>query len=376
MFSCDVKGDFANQTLYFTVPAEYIPYLSEREDAFLIALLPYIMARSKENSGIECICEAPISLRLFYQLIYHFVPCMVRNVEFYDKFHLTCTTANNSEHTGNVAIGTGVSGGVDSFYTLLQARNEFTDSYKITHGLCWEAANRCDTELGKAEFQSAERICNYFGIQPILMTSNIIPDFYECGHEAVVTFINTAFVFALSKLFQTYYISSSQTYENTNIDGAAMEEADLFCAYCFSTESTTFYITGATLERCEKTEYLTKDKFVMKNLYTCRNPVLRNGKNCNCSRCSKDTRTMLDLEIIGKLADCPSYSYAQFKKNPLYYWGYLYYQPKTSLYRQGTMKQAKKKGFKIPFLAKIAGILKIIKNKGHRVNPYKYSFRP
>ena len=117
---------------------KYQKYLcTERVDAFVVGVLPYAMAHSSDNDPLVIICQAPISEQLYYQLHAHYIPTLVKCIEWYHNIKIECELDSTKLDSAN-AVGTGVSGGVDSYYTLFKSKQENSPGYQITHGAYFE----------------------------------------------------------------------------------------------------------------------------------------------------------------------------------------------------------------------------------------------
>jgi len=121
---------------------------------------------------------------------------------------------------------------------------------------------------------------------------------------------------AMSKYFSKYYCSSAgwpNFYDPTLHDGS--EHYELMLCPFLSSDSVEFILSDEAT-RLEKTAALADDKITQKYLDVC-------FRFNNCGVCSKCYRTLITLELIGKLdnfKDC--FDLEKFKKNraSAYYW--------------------------------------------------------
>lgn len=374
-WSCDISGDFLNMALYYETEKQWGKFLSgDRLDAAVVALIPYAMYRSKSNDRIKMICEAPVSEKLAFQLKLELLPALERDCPWYSVFDLECETAEN--HYDAKAISTSVSCGVDSFYTLTKSRREFPKSYKVTHGLFVGMADR--EECNALESKTAKTVCDKLGLEFVYVGSNVVGGLYESRHDAVSTFTIASAALAMGGLFKVYYHSSSHVYSEFKFDQHGISAADPALLSNFSTETLQMYTCSGAVTRAEKTRYISDEEIVQNYLMTC-GTIVPNGHGGvkNCSKCSKCTITMIDLDVSGMLDKFNKvFDVEPFRKDPLYYWGYVYYKEKHGLYIDGTLEMARKLNYKIPFGSRISGLIKIVKHGFKRTNPYQYSFRP
>lgn len=113
--------------MYYELETKYSNYLvTERNDSFFIGLLPYALFK-----GHSIQSEAPISEKLLYQVKNHLIPAL-HGYAGLSSIDITTSTISGKLNSQK-AVGTGFSGGVDSFYTLSSHIKEETKGFNITH---------------------------------------------------------------------------------------------------------------------------------------------------------------------------------------------------------------------------------------------------
>ena len=115
--------------LWFAVPIEYKQYLcTERGDAFVVAMLWYAMIT---GSDIESV--APMSERMVFHITRYLIPALCTKENGYRRIRiLGPTTGQPYNNIGGV--GTGMSCGVDSFFTMYEYMREDTPKKcRLTH---------------------------------------------------------------------------------------------------------------------------------------------------------------------------------------------------------------------------------------------------
>jgi hypothetical protein len=81
----------------------------------------------------------------------------------------------------------------------------------------------------------------------------------------------------------------------------------------YSTSKTQIIHEGASHSRIQKTEFISTRPNVLMNLHVCFQGLDAHGQDdTNCCACSKCYRTMIVLEILGKLKDCALFDYGKF----------------------------------------------------------------
>jgi hypothetical protein len=105
----DININHEEKKLWFETEKEHGKFFCyEKADAFIIGLLPYAM---KYNYNIKS--EIPISEKLHYNLTEHYIPVISSNTDL-NEIRISANTCPKILGTQN-AVGTGNSGGVDSF---------------------------------------------------------------------------------------------------------------------------------------------------------------------------------------------------------------------------------------------------------------------
>lgn len=294
--------------LWFAVPIEYKQYLcAERGDAFVVAMLWYAMI-----TGSDIESEAPVSEKMVFHVTRYLIPALCTEENGYRRIKiLGPTTDKPYKNIGGV--GTGMSCGIDSFYTLHEYTKEDTPKkYRLTHlsyfnmGAIFHPNRSEKKEYTLKEFyettermseekrENARQVAEQAGLPLVYVKSNLDSDYYRgaSGHTGV--YRNCAMALSLQGLFAVYYNSSAGWpgyFDLTLTEGSQHYEA-LLCQ-CLSTETLTFILSDY-VTRAEKTIAIADDKLVQKCLDVC---------FCfnSCGKCSKCIRTLVTLDIIGKL---------------------------------------------------------------------------
>lgn len=198
------------------------------------------------------------------------------------------------------AIGSFFSGGVDSFYTYL--KNKKTKDGKLTHLIL---ANGYDIalpnkSLWKKTRKHVMKIAQTEGIQVIEVESNIQP-LLEPIVEWEFTFGGClgAIALLLRNKFKRVFIASSFAY-NQQFPGGSTADTDKL----WGTDKLTIVHDGAEATRVEKVKIIARSKLVLDNLRVC---YLNLKDTYNCGRCDKCLRTMISLQIAGKLSKAKTF---------------------------------------------------------------------
>ncbi len=297
---CSVLSINGNaEVIYFEVDKHWKKYLvTENSDAFVLAILEKAMKNSFDISF-----EQPLSEELYYGLATYTIPVYAKNFKLFHEIKLIGgTTKQNPESEGKT--GTGFSAGVDSFYTVLKHMgNEKTSSYNVTHLLLavnGAAATGVSEELDREWLEMSQKKLQVYadrmGLEFVFAGGNIdllYSDDTCLNGDAITT---ASFVYALQKLFGTYYWASAypaSIFGFNQKDGGYCENVSV--PY-ISTRKLKFYHSGSEINRIEKVKYIADNTVVQEGLTVC-------GETdaCNCGCCFKCLRTMSELYAIKKL---------------------------------------------------------------------------
>ena len=348
--------------LFFRVEAKYKEYICfENADAFLVALFPLAIF-----TGENIVSEAPISERLYYFLTTTYIPTLANSNNEYKKFCIDAETTNAD--FGGKATGTGISCGVDSFYTILSnLNNDKTYDYNLTHltffnvGACglWGGDEARKNFYVKTSEYS--KIAKSMGLEFVSVDSNI-SEFLMMDFNATVTFRNLAAVLSLEKLFKNYYFSAGVKNDEFSIDSAICQYFDLFSCQALSTESTFFLSFGGAVSRIEKVDFISNFDITFSNLNVCNHSGI---KNCSCY-CMKCLRTEAELYSLGKLQlYSESFDVQTFNKKKALFFSKLIsiipYDYSEALYLKECREKGRISGNRIPFISYIIAIPGLLK---------------
>jgi hypothetical protein len=191
-------------------------------------------------------------------------------------------------------IGAFFSGGVDSFFTLLERREEITDLIFV-HGFDIPLSGK--DGLRRRASEMARNVSETLGKRLIEVRADI-----RSFSDSYVSFLdhNGAALAAIALLFQqrfrTVLIPSTQSYAHLYPSGSHPLLDPLW-----STERTEVLNDGAGTMRPEKVASIAADDLAMSWLRVC----LQNPDGAyNCGRCEKCLRTLVNLRAVGAEGRC------------------------------------------------------------------------
>lgn len=357
-------------TIWYEVDEEYAEYLTvERGDAFLVAVLPYAMVHSTEKDPTRIVIKQEISEKLYYMLMWYYIPILVKNSKRYSTVVLDAPYTNQ-KLVGENCVCTGVSGGIDSTYTVLK-HIDAPGAFKLTHGLFLDVyAN------GKAsrDIANAKKICKAHNLKFIYMASNLCCDLYREVHAAIVSSFMMSHALCLQKLLSVYYYSSAYAYTETKFKEHAMASYDMLNVQCFSTEKTVFYSTGSEAIRLDKVRYVADFEEPREYLMVCGKP---NEDGTHCGKCSKCSRTMLELYAIGALEKFGKvFNVPEFYNNINDHLAYILMKRRKDAFAKEILAEFKRKGIHISARAWCDAFIKWKSHGFKSENPHYYDYLP
>ena len=303
---------------FYEVDSKYEEYLTpERADAFLLMVLEYAMTKS-----LDIECKAPVTEQLYYQLTKYFIPILSMNRKLYNNIDIIANVADEImpvELDGEFVNGTGISGGVDSFYAILSCLNKYTEKHKLTHLVFTnngslspnfdyeESVNYFNLKCKEFKSLTEELNLEFLSVNTnMLELYSELKGMYAINAGAVKTI---SIIYSLKKFFHYYWFASSFDYSKFHFSEIGEGYYDLFTLNMLSISGLIFYSPGAEVPtRIEKTKYIANNKVVQKYLTIC--------SNNNCGICNKCVRTLTALYLMDKLDDFSAvYNIEHYKKH-------------------------------------------------------------
>lgn len=363
------------KTIWYEVEKKYEDFLTvERADAFLVAVLPYAMVHSLESDPLEIIIEQEISEKLFYMLTQYYIPILSKNTKRYSWISIQAPYSSQVL-TQNKAVATGITGGIDSTYTVLRHLN-VTENFKITHGVFCSvgAFGKLYGAEEMLQINNAQKVCKAHNLEFICVTSNLCIDLYREVHDAIVSTFMMSHALCLQKLFSVYLYSDAFSFCRTELIESSMPHYDILTVQCLSTENLSFFSSGMEVTRLDKVKYISKFVEPREYLMVCGSPDL-NG--IHCGKCSKCTRTMLELYAIGELDKFNKvFNIQDFYNNINDHLAYIIMKRKKDAFAKELLAEFKKRGIHITVKAWIDAFIKWAKHGFRSENPHHYDYLP
>jgi hypothetical protein len=278
-------GDGAQEDLWFEGPES----LNDRDGTpWLSALLP-LVARTGESIRIPLPVDAEFLLnaRALLRLWRSWYPSLVTVVD------IDADTPTSPRARGH-NVGTFFSAGVDSWFTALRRRD-------ISH---WIVCLGFDMPVTSVDVYRRHRdrlaaIAQRAGKPLISCATNIRQTRWGVSHWEHLCFGPALGMTAhfLGSDFRRVYVPGSFDFSTLRPWGSHPLSDNLF-----TSSSTEVLHEGAEATRYEKTEYLCGSDLAIETLHVCYRGQSGLGQDdTNCCACQKCLRTMIALEILGKL---------------------------------------------------------------------------
>lgn len=336
----NIKNELENKDInvFFAVEPEFANYLCyEQADAFVV---PMLLRAIVTGQDIEV--EAPLSEKLLHNLQYGVVYALTKSINENIKYPNDVPTLEQTfkkyinyrkrepiqviskgkssyDYKGN-AVGTGCSLGVDSFSVIKKylLDDDCMPNYRLTHFACFNvgAFGTHNTESTRSSFYREVNRIKQFAQKlnlPVVAVDTNLHEFYpELSFNWSNAFLNMGCVLALQKLWNKYIFASDFSCDNFEFDIFWNAKYTPFLLPHLCTESTELINGDMEKSRSAKVNYIMNDDMVKQNLNVCLKEQYINNNNrhrdtksnyINCGYCEKCLRTILQLEIYGKLEE-------------------------------------------------------------------------
>ena len=343
---CNINKDNSDYELWLEVDKEYGEYLTyERSDSFVSIMLYCAM-----KNGYDIVCETPMTEQLHFQITEILIPTVCEAIPEFHKISITCPTESFpiSKKCKPGGVGTALSCGVDSLYTILRHEKNIDSSFDITHFTFFYAGSSGVKGMDRTLLEERLSHVRKFAIKkgkPLVFVDSNIPEYFnDYDYLASVAYKCMGFVLALQKLFRYYFFSSSYKITEFHISAEACDYYDRLIAQCMSFAGLTFEIGGNGVSRGDKEEYLSNRPEVYDSLNIC------NKYSYNCCKCEKCIRTISSLYAIGKLDRFDKvFDIEKFLNNKTYYFAIMIADGRE--WYLDTLKKIRKNGERIPIMS-------------------------
>lgn len=291
---------------YFTKDYLY----NDRVDAFVVAILPYCMRKSFD---VEVDNLTGISKDLYFQIVEFLIPTMAM-AEKFNSVNIISKTVNDMLETGT-GIATGISKGVDSFYTILKTlESDYKPDYLTLFNTqaYGEYGGDAARTMYERDLKIARELCHKLNAEfnldmKILTVKSNVQDVFKIPIYDAGSFRDAGAILILKQMIRLYYFSTTISLNDFNVNGSC-REFEPWMFMCLTTVSQRIQPVGADKRRIEKVDYISKFPITYNYLKVCRSPLMFGSegseydKDINCtSMCEKCRCTALELYSLGVL---------------------------------------------------------------------------
>ena len=298
--------------IWFALPEEYAEeyVFPDCSDCFLLGLLYFAM-----RFGYDICIKGEVSEKFLNNLKNEAMPLISAYYKYLNPVDIIVT--NTTDFPEGKYVGTGFSAGVDSFYTIFSNLNE-NKKDNLTHLFFFNVGThglgRSFKELEHVHEKFIKRY-NSFLVSAKMIELPFIPidsnvhSFLPDNISAAITTSNSSVIHFLRKGIGQYFLSSGgYNYEelfkhlkNVQFEkNLEMDDIELMLCQWLGDKTLNIVPYGASATRLMKTQFIMNYPAAQQCLNVC-NSIKTMEKNC--SVCIKCRRTMMDLELLGKLDD-------------------------------------------------------------------------
>lgn len=346
----DINSPCPTKTIYFEVAEEYGFLLSaDTYDAFVLVGLYLAM-----NYHTDLRIHGSISKKLYKNLTWYIQKIFC---DFSDKltpakiFVEGCSLA---KPTGNI-IGTGISCGVDSFSTIYDRFTKEDDpDYKINALFIFNCGSHGDFDnaytqtVFKSRVERALIVADELDLPLVVVDSNLHQFRDEENKNTLLYLSIYSCVLSMQSAIRRYYISSSVEYKEIDFsDHDLAGFSDSYLIPLIQTERTELIIDGCQYRRVDKVKNISDWSIAQKYLNVCL--TQKGADSTNCGQCPKCLRTLLTLEILGKLENFSKvFDIEAYKREAMNYKVHSLLHVDEDIFCKENVDLAKKMNFPMP----------------------------
>lgn len=296
----DLEVDGVIRPLWVEVGTEFEWYLvSERSDAFLIGLLYWAV-----QEGHDIVCEAPVDADLLYGIQNLLIPTLTSGGKKTKRIAVTATAVKEPLKNAG-AVGTDVTCGVDSLYTIYTRSGKKEDASGLTHllyntigahGVGPETAG-----LYAERLKLAKAFALDYGLPLVTLDTNLMT-LVTVKSARNNLYAHCFASHALGRLFKHYFVSGhlddSPKIPVENPQGMQSSDYAHLLLRVFSTASLSF------ARGCGNASPLERIKVIFENPLTLHYLNVCVSATRNCTECTKCVRALLRLDALGLLDKC------------------------------------------------------------------------
>lgn len=290
-----VEG-FGVDVLSYSFSGTESEFVSQSLDTALIALvLPAMLL------GQNIHLQGNVSPLLHFHVQDYIIPLLATAFPLAKTISVTADAFLPSSSTGERAVITGMSNGIDSLHVCATHLNANTpQEMRPTHLLFHDIGSHgreqssVKSQLATERLKKSQASADALNLPLIVVRSNIgefFPEEYEQSH----TLRSASVALALSGKVSSFLYASGVSYGKLEIAGArGTAHFDPILLPLIKTEAMECFSIGASSTRVEKTAIVSEYEFSYSRLNVCVSTPE------NCSKCGKCLRTIFMLDLLGQ----------------------------------------------------------------------------
>lgn len=303
----DIKCGFSSsKELWFSTDVQYRDWITDDAyDSFMIAAVYAAM-----YYGEDIVIKGGVNKSIYRNLIDYIIPVIKSLHPDFKTISVSVDHFTNSFKSADNIIGTGFSGGVDSFSTIIDRfENEKDIDYKINSLFFFNVGQYRNSDGLPSKdkaiefYDNSKLLADELGLPYIFLDTNLF-DFYLPHWEYDAgPMCRTCSILVFQRVLKKYYVSGSNHYlqQNSSIDKHLDDVSDEFIYYMLSPDNLEIILDGNQYYRSQKIQNIANFDYVRRNLNVCVNNSINVLKDKNCSICHKCLRTLIILESLGEL---------------------------------------------------------------------------
>ena len=262
--------------------------------------------------GEDLVIDAPVSPLLLYAIQHDIQSLLIDYRPELKRIKVLATSVTSVPHAVPSDVATGFSAGVDTFTTLsLFTANDVPACRRLTSLTTFDVGAMGNFDQSAQIFEKySRRVRDYAEDNDFIwqtVRSNI-EQFYSAvnaGFQLTHVIRNAAAALVFEDIYSCYLYSSSLPYGSINSKNDDMSNIEQMLLPLLSTETLHFVSAGAGLSRHQKVEMISTYEPTVTMLDVCVSAatVRMTSQTINCSKCWKCSRTMLNLDLLGRLDD-------------------------------------------------------------------------
>ena len=324
VLSVDFEIEGEKKELWYSFSRQYEEFLIvDQLDAFVIGLLFLAL-----KTGNDIKLNAPLSARLFYSLNHYIIDAFCLVNPKYKRIKIIPSTLSTSNLNVYNSASTGLSCGIDSFATYFDHKNESTP-YLIEYFTFFNVGSHGDKggeqarKIFNERFYNVSEFAKKVSTEVITVDSNL-SEILHMQFQETYNLRTISCVLLMQKLIKNYYYSSGTRFDHFAFNNREIADLDMLIIPNLSTESTSIFVSALKYSRIGRTELISEFSETYEHLDVCTHPYKEGRDKINCSECYKCQRTMLTLDLLGKLEFYSEvFNLYKFRKNKKEYIGWL-----------------------------------------------------